>query len=164
MNGPSAFARITLQQIKEYYSVPFPLNTHAPLPHTLRSKGRRQKPSNSLFKNGIRLPWWSGGKEYTCQFRGHWFHPWSGKIPHAVKQLSPCTTTTEACAPWRPCLLQLEKAQAQKWRTSWSQKNPKHNQWPPTKKKQQNSQTHYNFLLKKKKKGTKGRIQNVAIQ
>ena len=23
------------------------------------------------------------------------FDPWSGKIPHAAEQLSPCTTTTE---------------------------------------------------------------------
>ena len=23
------------------------------------------------------------------------FKPWSGKIPHAVEQLSPCATTTE---------------------------------------------------------------------
>ena len=23
------------------------------------------------------------------------FHPWSGKIPHAARQLSPCTTTTD---------------------------------------------------------------------
>ena len=23
------------------------------------------------------------------------FEPWSGKIPHAVEQLSPCATTTE---------------------------------------------------------------------
>ena len=27
------------------------------------------------------------------------FDPWSGKIPHAVEQLSLCTTTTEAHAP-----------------------------------------------------------------
>ena len=27
--------------------------------------------------------------------RGHGFDPWSGKIPHAVEQLSPCATTTE---------------------------------------------------------------------
>ena len=27
--------------------------------------------------------------------RGHRFEPWSEKIPHAVEQLSPCTTTTE---------------------------------------------------------------------
>ena len=38
----------------------------------------------------------------------HGFEPWSGKIPHAVEQLSPCATTTEACAP-RACALQQEK-------------------------------------------------------
>ena len=27
------------------------------------------------------------------------FDPWSGRIPHAPEQLSPCVTTTEACAP-----------------------------------------------------------------
>ena len=27
--------------------------------------------------------------------RGHWFDPWSGKIPHATEQLSPCTATVE---------------------------------------------------------------------
>ena len=31
----------------------------------------------------------------TCQCRGHGFKPWSGKIPHATEQLSPCATTTE---------------------------------------------------------------------
>ena len=31
----------------------------------------------------------------TCQCRGHGFEPWSGKIPHAAEQLSPCATTTE---------------------------------------------------------------------
>ena len=31
----------------------------------------------------------------ACQCRGHGFNPWSGKIPHAEEQLSPCTTTTE---------------------------------------------------------------------
>ena len=25
-----------------------------------------------------------------------WFNPWSGKIPHAPGQLSPCATTTES--------------------------------------------------------------------
>ena len=34
-------------------------------------------------------------KESSCQCRGHGFEPWSGKIPHAMKQLSPCITTTE---------------------------------------------------------------------
>ena len=27
--------------------------------------------------------------------QGHGFEPWSGKIPHAAEQLSPCATTTE---------------------------------------------------------------------
>ena len=27
--------------------------------------------------------------------RGHGFNPWSGEIPHAVEELSPCATTTE---------------------------------------------------------------------
>ena len=31
----------------------------------------------------------------ACQCREHGFEPWSGKIPHAVKQLSPCATTTK---------------------------------------------------------------------
>ena len=35
------------------------------------------------------------------QCRGHGFNPWSGKIPHAAEQLSPCTTTTET-ALWKP--------------------------------------------------------------
>ena len=39
------------------------------------------------------LPCWRSGLESACQSRGH--GPWSGKIPHAAEQLSPCTTTTE---------------------------------------------------------------------
>ena len=41
------------------------------------------------------FPSWSSGRESACQCRGHGFDPWSGKIPHAAEQLSPCTTTTE---------------------------------------------------------------------
>ena len=37
----------------------------------------------------------------ACQCGRHGFNPWSGKIPHASKQLSPCTTTIE------PVLLNL---------------------------------------------------------
>ena len=29
------------------------------------------------------------------QREGHQFNPWSGRIPHAVEQLSLCTTTME---------------------------------------------------------------------
>ena len=32
----------------------------------------------------------------ACQCQRHGFEPWSQKIPHAVEQLRPCTTTTEA--------------------------------------------------------------------
>ena len=45
------------------------------------------------------LPWRSG-KEPSCQCRRHGFNPWSGKTPHATEQLSSCTTTTEAWAPY----------------------------------------------------------------
>jgi len=41
------------------------------------------------------LPWWFSGKESTCQCRRHGFNPWSREIPHAMEQLSPCTTTVE---------------------------------------------------------------------
>ncbi|KAJ8794161.1 hypothetical protein J1605_003307 [Eschrichtius robustus] len=34
---------------------------------------------------------------YTCHraTKRRGFEPWSGRIPHAAEQLSPCTTTTE---------------------------------------------------------------------
>ena len=41
------------------------------------------------------LSWWRSGWESTCQCREHGFDPWSGKIPHAAEQISPCTATTE---------------------------------------------------------------------
>ena len=44
------------------------------------------------------LPWWPSGIESAYQCRRCGFDPWSGKIPHAVEQLSPCTTT-RACVP-----------------------------------------------------------------
>ena len=54
---------------------------------------------NFLFwKNKIlllRFPWWLSDKESSCQCRRQWFNPWSGKIPHAVEQLSLRVTTTE---------------------------------------------------------------------
>ena len=42
------------------------------------------------------LPLWHSHLESACQCREHGFEPWSGKIPHAVEQLSPCTTSTES--------------------------------------------------------------------
>ena len=41
------------------------------------------------------LPWWLSGKDSACQCRRRGFNPWSRKIPHALEQLSPCTTATE---------------------------------------------------------------------
>ena len=53
-----------------------------------------------LAKNYVSgLPWWLSGKESACQCRRYQFDPWSGKIPHATKQLSPCTTTTVLQSP-----------------------------------------------------------------
>ena len=59
--------------------------------------------SSSLFTRDISfsiktqtgLPWWRSGYESACQCGAHGFEPWSGKIPHAAEQLSPCTTTAE---------------------------------------------------------------------
>ena len=47
-------------------------------------------------------------KESACWGRRHGFSPWSGKIPCAVGQISPCAATTEACVP-RACGWQQEK-------------------------------------------------------
>ena len=38
------------------------------------------------------LPWWLSGKESACQCRRHRFDPQSGKILHAMQQLSLCKT------------------------------------------------------------------------
>ena len=46
-------------------------------------------------KLSTRLLSWLRGKESACYCRRHGFDPWSGMIPQAVEQLSPCATTTE---------------------------------------------------------------------
>ena len=57
----------------------------------------------------LRLPWWHSGSGSVCQFRGHRFDPWSGKIQCAMEQPNPCARATEAHSP-RACTLQQEKA------------------------------------------------------
>ena len=54
------------------------------------------------FKSSIKkkkkapgLPWWRSGKEPASQCRRWGFNPWSGRIPDASWQLSPCATVTE---------------------------------------------------------------------
>ena len=44
---------------------------------------------------GDGLSWWLSGKASTHQFRRHIFHPWSEKIPGALRQQSLCTATAE---------------------------------------------------------------------
>ena len=51
--------------------------------------------SSTVYYWSTVLPWWLSGKESTRQCRRHGFDPWSRKTPHAVQQLSSCTTTTE---------------------------------------------------------------------
>ena len=55
-----------------------------------------KKPTTWIF------PWWSSGKESTCQCRGQRFNAWSRKIPHGAGQLSLCATMTEPTlqSPW----------------------------------------------------------------
>ena len=54
-------------------------------------------PTGYLFKSDTLrgLPWWRSGWESACQYRGHGFEAWSGKIPHAAEQLGPWAMTTE---------------------------------------------------------------------
>ena len=60
----------------------------------LRASRASARHLSSLIDNGG-LPWWHSGWESACQCGEHGFDPWSGRIPHATEQLSPCTTTTE---------------------------------------------------------------------
>ena len=57
-----------------------------PIRHVVEIVRNRENPG---------LPWWSSGKESTCQRRGHGFHPRSRRLPGTAGQLSPCATTTE---------------------------------------------------------------------
>ena len=41
-----------------------------------------------------RLLWWLTGQESACRCKSCRLDPCSGKIPHAMEQLSPCATTT----------------------------------------------------------------------
>ena len=50
---------------------------------------------NGIIERLLGLPWWLSGKEFACQCRRHGFNLWSGKIPHAEGQLSPCATNIE---------------------------------------------------------------------
>ena len=49
------------------------------------------------LKEMVGLPWWLSSKESACQCRRGGFNPWSGKIPYATEQLTPCTATAKPC-------------------------------------------------------------------
>ena len=51
------------------------------------------------------LPWWHSEWESACQWRGHGFDPWSGRILCATEQLGPYTITAEpeGCNYWGLC-------------------------------------------------------------
>ena len=57
--------------------------------------------NNSHFKKKCHqgakpgFPWWLSAKESVCQCGKYIFDPWSRKIPYAMEQLNPCTTTIE---------------------------------------------------------------------
>ena len=61
--------------------------------HCTGGPSQCSKESKRNKKHG--LPWWRSGWESACQYRGHGFEPWSGKIPHAAEQLGPWATITE---------------------------------------------------------------------
>ena len=67
------------------------------------------------------FPWWSSGQESVFQCRGHGGSILGGgyKIPHAVGQLSWCTTAREARVP------QLEKIEAPHHNEDNKEKNKK---------------------------------------
>ena len=53
---------------------------------------------NLIKKAFWRVPWWSSGKESTCQCRRHRFDPWSRKTAPAMGPLSLCAMTADASA------------------------------------------------------------------
>ena len=55
----------------------------------------------TLLGNYPGRPWWLSDEESACQSRGHQFDPWSGRIPCASEQLSPCATASEPVL-WSP--------------------------------------------------------------
>ena len=87
-----------------------------------------------IKKPVVGLPWRFSGLEFTRLCRGQGFRPWSGRIPHAVEQLSPGATSTDPvlrnkrsrnsekpmCTATKssPHSLQLEKAHAKQQRSS----------------------------------------------
>ena len=50
-------------------------------------------------KISLGFPGGSVVKNLACQFGGHRFDPWSGKIPHAAEHVTPFAAHSVVCAP-----------------------------------------------------------------
>ena len=75
------------------------------------------------------LPWWLSGKESSCHCRRAGLDPWSGKIPHAMQQLSPSATAIELGLQ-SPGLLLLKPTRPRAWALQ-REKPPSREQPPP---------------------------------
>ena len=117
---------------------------------------------NSLSRLYLGLPWWLSGKESSYQGRGHGFYPWSGRIPHALEQLSPVPQQLSLCSrAWGLQLLKPECPRARgpqekplQWEAHASQLesspgSPQLEKSPCTATKTQHSQTQINTLFLK---------------
>ena len=71
-------------------------------------------------------------KNQSSNARKHQFDPQPGKIPPAMEQLSPCTTTPDACAPWSPCSAATEATTVISMDTKTKTSPNFHNQRKPT--------------------------------
>ena len=78
-------------------------------------------------------------KNSTCQNKGHGFDPWSGKIPHAIRQLSPCPMTPESVfkSPWAtttaahvPGAYAVQQEKPPQWETHVAQLENPHSPQP----------------------------------
>ena len=70
------------------------------------------------------LPCWSSGWESPCKCREYRSDPCSRRIPYAVGQLGPCTTTPEAHVLWSPRSATREAAIARSLRVATEEEPP----------------------------------------
>ena len=117
----------------------------------LMSSAIRGMKSKITVRNHFGLPCWSSGYESPWQRRVHGFDPWSGKMPRAVEQLSPCATTTDphsrACARKQEKPLQWEAHTLQ--RVAPALRNQRR---PSTTKRKKPLHRHWRWLTSKRKK------------
>ena len=93
--------------------------------------------------------------------QGCGFSPWSGKIPRATGELSPCAVTTEPAFP-RPCAPQQGKPPQREARTPPQGIAPtQHNQRKATRNNQDPAQPKIN---KQQKKAAKNKQSNSLIK